>query len=97
MKLLIISVASSVTVVTIPTLSYRLARRQGARPVALGLRPSRVDEIEQDIILRLAPHCAAERIVVAPDCGLKYLSRDAALGKIKSMVDGAAIVREELK
>ena len=48
-------------------------------------------------IRRALPHCAAERIVVAPDCGLKYLSRDAALGKIKSMVDGAAIVREELK
>ena len=48
-------------------------------------------------IRRALPHCAAERIVVAPDCGLKYLSRDAALGKIKSMVDGAAIVRKELK
>ena len=39
---------------------------------------------------------AAERIVVAPDCGLKYLSREVAYGKMRAMVEGARIVREEL-
>jgi 5-methyltetrahydropteroyltriglutamate--homocysteine methyltransferase len=38
----------------------------------------------------------AERIVVAPDCGLKYLPRAVAFAKMKAMVDGAAIVRREL-
>jgi hypothetical protein len=33
---------------------------------------------------------------VAPDCGLKYLARDVAYGKMRAMVEGAAIVREEL-
>ncbi len=47
-------------------------------------------------IRRALPHCPAERIVVAPDCGLKYLPRDVAFGKIKSMAEGAAIVRAEL-
>ena len=37
-----------------------------------------------------------ERIVVAPDCGLKYLARDVAYGKMRAMVEGAAIVREEI-
>ena len=37
-----------------------------------------------------------EDIVVAPDCGLKYLPRDAAFGKMKAMVEGARIVRAEL-
>jgi 5-methyltetrahydropteroyltriglutamate--homocysteine methyltransferase len=37
-----------------------------------------------------------ERIVVAPDCGMKYLPRDVAFGKMKAMVDGAKIVRDEL-
>ena len=37
-----------------------------------------------------------EDIIVAPDCGLKYLPRDAAFGKMKAMVDGARIVRAEL-
>ena len=37
-----------------------------------------------------------ERIVVAPDCGMKYLPRDVAFAKMRAMVEGAAIVREEL-
>jgi 5-methyltetrahydropteroyltriglutamate--homocysteine methyltransferase len=47
-------------------------------------------------IRRALPHVPAERIVVAPDCGLKYLPRDVAFGKMKAMVEGAAIVRREL-
>lgn len=47
-------------------------------------------------IRRALPYVPAERIVVAPDCGLKYLSRDVAFGKMKAMAEGAAIVRKEL-
>jgi 5-methyltetrahydropteroyltriglutamate--homocysteine methyltransferase len=47
-------------------------------------------------IRRALPHVAAERIVVAPDCGMKYLTRPAAFGKLKAMVAGAGIVRREL-
>ena len=42
------------------------------------------------------PHVPPERIVVAPDCGMKYLPRDVAFGKMRAMVEGAAIVRREL-
>jgi 5-methyltetrahydropteroyltriglutamate--homocysteine methyltransferase len=38
----------------------------------------------------------AERIVVAPDCGMKYLPREVAFGKMRAMVDGANIVRAEV-
>jgi len=38
-----------------------------------------------------------ERIVVAPDCGMKYLDRDTALGKLKAMVAGADTVRREIE
>jgi 5-methyltetrahydropteroyltriglutamate--homocysteine methyltransferase len=41
-------------------------------------------------------HVKPERIVVAPDCGMKYLPREVAFGKMKAMVDGAKIVRDEL-
>ena len=34
--------------------------------------------------------------MIAPDCGMKYLPREVAFGKMKAMVDGAAIVRREL-
>jgi 5-methyltetrahydropteroyltriglutamate--homocysteine methyltransferase len=37
-----------------------------------------------------------ERIVVAPDCGMKYLPRAVAYGKMCAMTEGAAIVRREL-
>jgi len=49
-----------------------------------------------DRIRRALPHASAERIVVAPDCGLKYLPRDVAFGKMCAMVEGAAMVRREL-
>ena len=47
-------------------------------------------------IRRALPHVDADKIVVAPDCGLKYLPRATAFGKMKAMADGAAIVRAEL-
>jgi 5-methyltetrahydropteroyltriglutamate--homocysteine methyltransferase len=47
-------------------------------------------------IRRALPHVPAERIVVAPDCGLKYLPREVAYGKMCAMVEGTNIVRREL-
>ncbi len=41
-------------------------------------------------------HVPPERIVVAPDCGMKYLPRDVAFGKMKAMVEGTRIVRQEI-
>lgn len=38
----------------------------------------------------------AERLVPAPDCGMKYLAADTAFGKLRSLAQGAAIVRREL-
>jgi len=53
-------------------------------------------QIVADRIRRAFDHVKPERIVVAPDCGMKYLPRDVAFGKMKAMVDGAKIVRDEL-
>ena len=47
-------------------------------------------------IRRALQYVPAEHIVVAPDCGLKYLPRDVAFAKMRAMVEGAAIVRREL-
>jgi 5-methyltetrahydropteroyltriglutamate--homocysteine methyltransferase len=41
-------------------------------------------------------HVSAERLVVAPDCGMKYMPRERAFAKLKALADGAAIVRREL-
>jgi 5-methyltetrahydropteroyltriglutamate--homocysteine methyltransferase len=41
-------------------------------------------------------HVSAERLVPAPDCGMKYLPREVAFGKLKALAAGARIVRNEL-
>jgi 5-methyltetrahydropteroyltriglutamate--homocysteine methyltransferase len=38
----------------------------------------------------------AERLVIAPDCGMKYLPRPVAFAKMKAMVEGTTMVRKEL-
>jgi 5-methyltetrahydropteroyltriglutamate--homocysteine methyltransferase len=37
-----------------------------------------------------------DRLVLAPDCGMKYLPRDTAFGKLRALVDGARAVRAQL-
>jgi 5-methyltetrahydropteroyltriglutamate--homocysteine methyltransferase len=39
---------------------------------------------------------APERLVATPDCGMKYLPREVAFGKLKALAEGAKIVRAEL-
>ena len=47
-------------------------------------------------IRRALPYAAAENIIIAPDCGMKYLPRDVAYGKMLAMVEGARIMRREV-
>lgn len=47
-------------------------------------------------IRRALSHVEASRLIIAPDCGLKYLPREVAFGKMKAMAEGTAIVRAEL-
>jgi 5-methyltetrahydropteroyltriglutamate--homocysteine methyltransferase len=53
-------------------------------------------EIVAARIRRALPFITPERLIIAPDCGLKYLPRPVAFGKMKAMADGAKIVRSEL-
>jgi len=53
-------------------------------------------EIVAARIRKALDYVPAERVVVAPDCGMKYLPRDVAYGKAQAMARGAAIVRAEL-
>jgi 5-methyltetrahydropteroyltriglutamate--homocysteine methyltransferase len=41
-------------------------------------------------------HVSPERLIPAPDCGMKYLPRDIAFAKLKALAEGTAIVRREL-
>lgn len=53
-------------------------------------------EIVAERIRRVMTEVPVEHIIVAPDCGFKYVPRDIAFGKMKAMVEGANIVRESL-
>jgi len=48
-------------------------------------------------IKRALAHVPKENVIVAPDCGMKYLPRDVAFGKMKAMVEGARLLRREFQ
>jgi 5-methyltetrahydropteroyltriglutamate--homocysteine methyltransferase len=84
-----------------PKLDLSILRQLPSKTIILGVLDLSDQTVETPQIvatrIRAAlPHVPPERIVVAPDCGLKYLPRDVAFGKMKAMADGAAIVRREL-
>ncbi|HWP17436.1 MAG TPA: uroporphyrinogen decarboxylase family protein [Xanthobacteraceae bacterium] len=41
-------------------------------------------------------HVTPDRLIPAPDCGMKYMTREVAFGKLKALAEGAAMVRREL-
>jgi 5-methyltetrahydropteroyltriglutamate--homocysteine methyltransferase len=52
-------------------------------------------EVVAGRIRRALAHIPAERVILAPDCGMKYLPREVAQGKLASMVAAANILRRE--
>src|SRR5437660_2196511 len=48
-----------------------------------------------DRVRRALEHVKPEDVIVAPDCGMKYLPREVAFGKMKAMVEGAKLLRAE--
>jgi 5-methyltetrahydropteroyltriglutamate--homocysteine methyltransferase len=53
-------------------------------------------EVVANRVRRALPYVPAERLVLAPDCGMKYIPRESANGKMKAMADAAALLRAEL-
>jgi 5-methyltetrahydropteroyltriglutamate--homocysteine methyltransferase len=64
--------------------------------IALNSPAVETPEIVADRLRAALKHASPDRIVVAPDCGMKYLPREVAFAKLKAMVDGADIVRAEI-
>jgi len=48
-------------------------------------------------IKRALPYVRPENVIIAPDCGMKYLTREAAFGKMRAMAEAAKILRQEFK
>lgn len=71
------------------------------KTIILGVLDLSTQEVEKPEVVagrirRALPHVSPERLIVAPDCGLKYLPRDVAFGKMQAMVAGTQLVRAEL-
>lgn len=64
--------------------------------IDLGTPEVETPEVIVARIRRGLEHVPAANVVLAPDCGMKYLPRESAFGKLRAMVEGARIVRAEL-
>src|SRR6266480_3385133 len=77
-----------------------LAKLQGKKIMVgcLDLSDMAVDTPQQvaDRIRKALRFVKKEDVIVAPDCGMKYLPREVAFGKMKAMVEGAKILRTEV-
>jgi len=75
-----------------------LAKLEGKKIMvgAINLNDMAVEtpEIVAARIRRALPYVRPENVIIAPDCGMKYLPRDVAFGKMRAMAEGAKILRE---
>jgi len=78
-----------------------LAKLEGKKIMvgAIDLSDMSVETAETVVarIKRALPYIRPENVIIAPDCGMKYLPRDAAFGKMRAMAEAAKILRREFK
>src|SRR5215208_5488497 len=84
-----------------PNLDPEVLRDVAEKTIVLGVLDLGSSEVETPEIVARRIRKALdvvppERLVAAPDCGMKYLPRERAFRKLEAMVAGALIVREDL-
>ncbi len=84
-----------------PKLDLGVLKDLAPKKVMLGVIDLADPEVETpqkvaDRIRAGLKYLSPENLLPAPDCGMKYLPRETALGKLKALAEGAAIVRKEL-
>src|SRR5215470_9604519 len=84
-----------------PRLDLKVLRNLSGKTIILGVidladMTVETPEVVAGRIRAALPYVPPERLVIAPDCGMKYLPRAVAYGKMQAMVDGARIVRQEV-
>ena len=84
-----------------PNLDVGILANRSNKQVVLGVLDLSTPAVEtaEQIAQRIREglrFVSAERLVAAPDCGMKYLSREVASAKLSALADGAAIARREL-
>jgi len=84
-----------------PRLDLAVLRQLPSKTIILGVidladMTVETPEAVADRIRRALAHVPANRVVVAPDCGMKYLPRPIAFAKMQAMVEGARLLRREI-
>jgi 5-methyltetrahydropteroyltriglutamate--homocysteine methyltransferase len=84
-----------------PNLDPEVLRDLAGKTIVLGVldlgsSEAETDDQVADRIRKALTVLPPERLVVAPDCGMKYLSRELAFRKLAAMVAAARVVREDL-
>jgi 5-methyltetrahydropteroyltriglutamate--homocysteine methyltransferase len=84
-----------------PNLDCSVLERLQNKTIILGVLDLSTHEVETPELVaarirRALPYTSPQQIIVAPDCGMKYLPRESAFKKMKAMVAGARIMRDEL-
>jgi 5-methyltetrahydropteroyltriglutamate--homocysteine methyltransferase len=85
-----------------PKLDLKILRELPSKTIILGVidlgdKTVETPQVVAERIRKALPYVEPERLVIAPDCGMKYLPHEVAFGKMKAMVEGANIVRAELR
>ena len=85
-----------------PNLDLAVLRELSHKKVILGvvsIDDRTIENAEQVAgrIRRALSYISRENLIPAPDCGMKYLSRDTAFAKLRALAEGAAIVRAEMQ
>jgi 5-methyltetrahydropteroyltriglutamate--homocysteine methyltransferase len=84
-----------------PNLDPQVLREVADKTIVLGVLDLGSSEVETPSVVaerirRALDVVGSERLVAAPDCGMKYLPRERAFRKLQALVAAARLVRDEL-
>jgi 5-methyltetrahydropteroyltriglutamate--homocysteine methyltransferase len=85
-----------------PKLDLGMLRDLSGKTIMLGVlnlgdKAVETPEVVAERIRAGLKQVSADKLIAAPDCGMKYLPREVAFGKLRSLAEGAAIVRREIQ
>jgi 5-methyltetrahydropteroyltriglutamate--homocysteine methyltransferase len=84
-----------------PNLDLSVLTKLPSKSIVLGVIDLSTPAIETPELVaarirKALPYLTPDRLIIAPDCGMKYLPQEVAFRKMQAMVEGAQIVRDEL-
>ena len=84
-----------------PKIDFGVLKELAGKKIMLGVIDLSDPQVEtpETVAARIRrglEHVKPENLIPAPDCGMKYLPREVAFGKLQALSRGAAIVRREL-